>query len=901
MTSIEITRADVEAEVSSSPWELRKDFENDTDLELMSSLARIFQNGAGEAQEAGSVAEYASSLSERAGSYGSNAIYADASVHLEETYEQLGADSLESVSRILLNVAEEAERVLEFNSEAIEGEHGINRMISVYQSNANSSYEQAEKEYEDFAADNPADALFAITFEGESYTGTVGSFPLDELRQGIRTSYVEAAAEYAEQIHDGISGEIDDYYGYLARQEGELAELGYDSAASPVNIWHSEGRAAYEGEQLRLELEKENPDPDRVAALTRSLEVVLDGVFDENGEPIGSMSPTERAYMSAYMDALGKRGIDLLGNSEDPALDGSKEVVGNALSSLFRPDVGGFISTGHPDAPAVVRELVHETEIGAEDAPGFNSTIGLDENGNIVLSGLSEYQGFSNLLAASTIEPGATFSREIGESALRVQQQFNAVYDAYELGWEQAEYAGGGRPSAMPDASVLAALQATDIGTAGILDVVARSTDGSQEFLAVEENLEQLVGMNWHGREDSAIEVLNVATERAQETPQNAHRAGQIAYNLLNMIGEDPTTWRAMVPKGEPMSDALVDIAAMYIDAFQAEADPRVDPNLPDFDNVYSRDGKFFASFMFAPIGSDADSGMGFLDFVGRGYAGDATDIDAFMLDSDFARLDLAARQYAASEFAHALETGQGYDGAEQRAARIYGNLAYAEAASALNFTEDAYQAQQLAEARRKLLVDTTVALAVAHPVGQQLDKVSDALLKATLKQVYSGAEGELKTVLQGLGAGDKLSEQDLANLRSDMIVEMTATSRADLNYTALGVQMERDDFNWTSESRSLTEGGRLLPRTEIEADQGLRDNLNTAYNQQSVGGIDLRDDRMSNQVRTYADALDAHQAEGYGDVDRELVNKVNYGGNPDSGSDYSRAALRAESSDWLR
>jgi hypothetical protein len=179
-----------------------------------------------------------------------------------------------------------------------------------------------------------------------------------------------------------------------------------------------------------------------------------------------------------------------------------------------------------------------------------------------------------------------------------------------------------------------------------------------------------------------------------------------------------------------------------------------------------------------------------------------------------------------------------------------------------------------------------------------QFDKVE---MFSFVEPGESGAEGELKTVLQGLGAGDKLSEQDLANLRSDMIVEMTATSRADLNYTALGVQMERDDFNWTSESRSLTEGGRLLPRTEIEADQGLRDNLNTAYNQQSVGGIDLRDDRMSNQVRTYADALDAHQAEGYGDVDRELVNKVNYGGNPDSGSDYSRAALRAESSDWLR
>lgn len=320
MGDISITKDDVIEAAGCDPWELQSDFASDTDLESMMALSGVFKTGAGEADEAGGVAAYASALEESSGAAGGEPIYGSAAVHLQSTYEDLGAENLENISRILDQVATEAETVLEANENALTHATGLDWQVERHESSANGDYDT-------FVAwlgeqDAKADQLMSYTIYGETFTGAQGSFPMNDVKEHVRKTHLDLAASFASIVYDGMFERIDDYYGILHQKEGELNEYGYDVAGSPVGFWYTEGRAAHEAEQLEIELNKPNPDPDVVERYTAGLAKIAENVYGDPhnpGDPLRDLSPEEAAYLEEFYNTLSPEAFALLSGQGDRA------------------------------------------------------------------------------------------------------------------------------------------------------------------------------------------------------------------------------------------------------------------------------------------------------------------------------------------------------------------------------------------------------------------------------------------------------------------------------------------------------------------------------------------------------------------------------------------------------
>ncbi|MFC9064228.1 TPR repeat region-containing protein [Streptomyces harbinensis] len=897
MGDISITKDDVIEAAGCDPWELQSDFASDTDLESMMALSGVFKTGAGEADEAGGVAAYASSVEEEAGTDGGGALYAEAAEHLTSTYEDLGAESLEAVARILDQIADEAETVLETNEEAITGATGLDWQREESESDANSDFGAFQTWLSSKSGVDKEEDI-SYTVYGETFSGRYESFPTGNVKSHIRTAHLDAVADIASEVHTGITERLDDYYGLLHLKEGELGEYGYDVRDSPVEFWYTETRAEHEAQKL-LEVMAGDPTPEELERYTSGVNSIMEQVYDENGERVGTLTKEQRAFLSAYYDALGVDGIAALGSDERQVMAGAQEIVANGIMTMYNIEAGGFPSAMSPGAPESVRHLVMELEVGTENAPGFQSVIGYDpETGEFVLSGLAEYQGFSKLLEHSSVEAGMEFTQQLGESALRVQQGINTVIDLSGL---EATDPNGQIPLELTDLEFITeSLREIDTGANGMLEVVSRNVDGSQLFLLNENNLETMMGMEWRGLDDGAVSVLENAAERAQDDPIRAERAARIAQSALLTIGESPETWRSLIPKGSDMSNALTSVAAQYIDAF---ANDMTAPGEGPYDAGLGPDGLYQSGFLLPGLG---EGGMNFLDFVGMGLPGGEEDWESYMLDTDFATLHIAAREHASDRFAAALEEGDGFGAAEQFAANLYGNLGHAEVRGALNFTENEYQAQVLAQERQKMLTSLVFDTALSgNPVGSAIKTVAQGPVESALNAAWSNVQKQVQGKVEealDLSAPDAGA---VAQIRNDAMTDVLDTARLELNHIALEALVEAGQANTSSErAQQLLDGdGNLRPYSEISETSDLRALANDVYNSSEVtdlgATIQLDDTRMEIGSGKFLNHLNSVEASAYSDPDKELVNSIVYGNTNDTS--YTPAYSRAANQDWNR
>jgi hypothetical protein len=897
MPDITITQQDVVDEAGCDPWELREDFESDTDIEAIQLLARTFREGSAEADEAGGVAAYASGIEEEAGSDGGGALYTDAAEHLTRTYNDLGAENLEAVSRILDQISAEAEDVLEQNEEAIISDTGLDGEVERHESDANSKY-SSFRTWLNSQSGAAEETTLNYTIYDEKFSGRYESFPTGNVRSHIRKTHLEMAADFATTVHEGITERLDDYYGLLHLKEGELAEYGYDVGDSPVGFWHTETRAEHEAQKL-LEVMEGDPTPEELERYTSGVNSILDQVYDENGNLVGTLTKEERAFLAAYYDALGVEGIAALGSDERQVMAGAQESLANGIMTMYNIEAGGFPSAASPGAPESVRHLVMDLEVGTENAPGFETVIGYDQDtGEFILSGLFEYQGFSKLLEHSSVESGMEFTQQLGESALRVQQGINSVIDLSGL---EATDRNGQVPLELTDLEFITeSLRGIDTGANGVLEVVSRNIDGSQLFLLNENNLETMMGMDWRGLDDGAVSVLENAAERAQDDPIRAERAAQIAQNALLTIGESPETWRSLIPKGSDMSNALTSVAAQYIDAF---ANDMTAPGEGPRDARLGPDGLYQSGFLLPGL---ADGGMNFLDFVGMGLPGGEEDWESFMLDADFATLHVAAREHASDRFAAALEEGDGFGAAEQFATKLYGNLGHAEVRSALNFTENEYQAQVLAQERQKMLTSLVFDTAFnSNPVGSAIKTVAQGPLESALSAAWAGSKSQVEGQMKNILGGSTPDAGAVAGMREAAMADVLDTARLELNHIALEAMVNAGQANVGPErAQQLLDGdGNLRPYEEIRDNSTLRDLANDVYNTSEVTDlgttVQLDDTRMEIGADKFHSHLHAVEAGAYEDPDKELVNSIVYGNANDTS--HTPAYSRASNQDWNR
>lgn len=191
----------------------------------------------------------------------------------------------------------------------------------------------------------------SYTIYGETFTGAQGSFPMNDVKEHVRKTHLDLAASFASIVYDGMFERIDDYYGILHQKEGELNEYGYDVAGSPVGFWYTEGRAAHEAEQLEIELNKPNPDPDVVERYTAGLAKIAENVYGDPhnpGDPLRDLSPEEAAYLEEFYNTLSPEAFALLSGQGGPG--GGADVGMAAENEAMR--YAGFENAGSPSPTA---------------------------------------------------------------------------------------------------------------------------------------------------------------------------------------------------------------------------------------------------------------------------------------------------------------------------------------------------------------------------------------------------------------------------------------------------------------------------------------------------------------------------------------------------------------------
>lgn len=548
MSGFTITRAMLVEAAGCDPYELRTEFKNDTDPEAVDALSSIFRNGAEEAAETGSVSQYASELEEQAGTRGSNAIYEDGAAHLEQTYDDLGEAGLRSVSTTLGEIKEEMETTRTYVDDSIVGEMGLEYWREWYAGQANQEIGAFEEELSDVHGDQ----LVRWEGYGEEIVQAASTFPVEDVRRAIETEYTQRAGQYGADVYDRMTDELDDYYGFLSNRQDRLAEDGYDAGGTPLDLWHTEGRAEYEAEQLARELEKENPDPATVARYTQGLEDVMDGVLDENGQIAvdpEQLTDEQLAYLTNFYDSLGSEGLATLGELEsDPNRDGpaaaeairtAQRAAANGINVMTNPEVGG-LDTHQPShfdrLPEPIAALVRDPD-DIVNKP-FEEQI---EHYRL-------FDRFGDLMGHATARAGTGFSEDLAYTALWAETGVDLV----------SGQAGAGDLELSGASAALRSVALNDVASATLIN---------DEYFR-----EHMLSASW---EDSgaAGDLIRSATLPAEgEDPRGEQR--RAAYNLLASIAHGGDVLSSLEDReGNPygaatagMQAAVKDVSLGYLD-----------------------------------------------------------------------------------------------------------------------------------------------------------------------------------------------------------------------------------------------------------------------------------------------------------------------------------------------
>jgi hypothetical protein len=296
------------------------------------------------------------------------------------------------------------------------------------------------------------------------------------------------------------------------------------------------------------------------------------------------LTDAERAYLAAWFNAVGADNLARLdryvveateippgmpGYAAQSLIDGNRRQylspIADAIMNLSNPERGGVGSLDR--MPQAIQDLVN-TRIGDVADTGLRWP-SVDEHGNptydatdppdFTIDGLSRYAGLVGLLEQSTVDGGVVFTRELGESALRVKQDLNAiagnVTDALRYGLGS------------PDDYDALRLATFDDEVSRMLSVVARNEEAAGAMIVNDEDRPLLLGLNWYD-DGGVVDVLRAGTDRDGAGDSWMPAAATLA--LMQEVGGDRDFYLDRMT--EDMSDAVVDAGIQWMDTFARPA-----------------------------------------------------------------------------------------------------------------------------------------------------------------------------------------------------------------------------------------------------------------------------------------------------------------------------------------
>jgi hypothetical protein len=297
--------------------------------------------------------------------------------------------------------------------------------------------------------------------------------------------------------------------------------------------------------------------------LTEAEQAYLDTWFNEVGA--GNLAALDRYVVAATDLPPG-----LPGYASQAMIDANRtqyvSPVADAIMNLSNPDRGGV---GRLEAmPQAIQDLVNTPigeiaegsglrwpSVGEHGDPVYDQT----DPPQFTVAGLSRYGGLVDLLETSTVDGGTVFTRELGESALRVKQDLNAIAanttDALRWGM-----------SAPEDYQALR-IATFDDEVSDMLSVVARNHQAAGAMLVNDDDRALLLGMNWYD-DDGVVDAIRSGTSR--ETGGDSWMPAAATMALIQEVGGDRDFYLGRMT--EDMSDAVVDAGIGWMDTFARPA-----------------------------------------------------------------------------------------------------------------------------------------------------------------------------------------------------------------------------------------------------------------------------------------------------------------------------------------
>ncbi|GAB2886099.1 hypothetical protein [Streptomyces mayteni] len=507
MSGVYFDREDVIAEAECDPWTAATDFRDEIDVEQMASDSRGFAEAAGKASDAGELASLASEeAADSASTDGLSHHEAEENIAITSRDLQGSGDDIESVADIINSATTLAlaasDDVLDLHNDAVS-------MLLEHQADAEAEYNEKLLQFQQ-SVDNLAGRITDltptpyVTIAGEDYLagGNVFSgwtFPQDAIDR-IREHFLSKAAEDAEVFHGRIEGEIDDYRSAMLTKAGELGDLGYDVGAGPLNLWYNDDMALWAADGLSGELDKANPDPDRLEFYTQGLSGIAEGLYGyppSAGDPNREMTGEEVAYLSVFFHALEAEDLTTLGamgNVETGGPDRPTNVqvaqtaVANGINMLMNPDIGGIDPDGEFGAvatPQSIRQFIYdipESEQAGTRISYHPPSGALSGSYRLNATDIDDFNSLSALMGSASIGSGTAFSLDMVDAALTVGNaepvRHGALTDA-----DSMRVSSGllGAASLNPEAAV--AVLGDEGETARALDGYWRDTDGLADFI----------------------------------------------------------------------------------------------------------------------------------------------------------------------------------------------------------------------------------------------------------------------------------------------------------------------------------------------------------------------------------------------------------------------------------
>ncbi|MCE7001607.1 hypothetical protein LWC34_01930 [Kibdelosporangium philippinense] len=528
------------AKAGVDPWKLRDKLTAGNPAEI-TNLAKTFADASGEAQLSTDLAKEASELTAQGYTVDNSPVH-DPAKHVQDTKKLLG-DGGEKMGKIA--------RILDSISDELEGR------ISHAKTGVS-------------------------TLEGEIKTieGQWGEFwrknhnmmdPND--RQSTLNTYIEQAVGRVREHGNAIKTSVDSYETTLATHLKSMADLGYippdnvDEGPGDVNI--SVDAANADGQQTKDGLGEQPPSAEGVDAIQDGSGTIA--LLNAKVAAGHQLTEAERAYMNAWYDKVGADDLSKIPKYVTDAAPGrTREVVSpiaDGIMNLSKPytdSAGHNVVPGKDQMPKAVQDLMG-TKVGHrdEDTGLLWPNKDLNNTKDMHVEGLNRWNGFADLMETSTIDGGTEFTKQLGNEAIRVKQELNAISGNTTEG---LRYATGGEGG--PEAFAKLKEQTSDSGVSDMLKVVGRNEDASAQLLLDKNSRQALMGLNWRD-EGGAAAVIHGGTDRDPKDGGGGEAQARAAVEVVKEVASDRDGYLHRM--GEGVEDAVKDVGVQYMDSFTRE------------------------------------------------------------------------------------------------------------------------------------------------------------------------------------------------------------------------------------------------------------------------------------------------------------------------------------------